>query len=142
MTNASNSGDAGADLAGLCEKGGELFRVVTREQGGERRAEFADDLRGAVQVFFKSAQPLMIPARHDFRSGAGRVGHVDADGRGLADAVEAADALLEEFGVGGEVVEDEVVGELDVAALDAAAVEEATGDRLRTLERVVAGLAV
>ena len=46
---------------------------------------------------------------------------------GLADAVEAADALLEQLGVAREVEEDEVVGELEVAALaaDLGADEEA-----------------
>jgi hypothetical protein len=52
---------------------------------------------------------------------------MDVDRAFLADAVEAADALLEEFDVVGEVKEDEVVGELEVAAFaaDLGADEEA-----------------
>ena len=61
----------------------------------------------------------MIPFNDAFLGAAGHVGHVDADGLGLADAVEAADALFEEAGVEREVEEDEVVGELEVAALAA-----------------------
>jgi hypothetical protein len=37
----------------------------------------------------------------------------------LADAVESADALLEDFGIEGEVEEDEVVGELEVTSFTA-----------------------
>ena len=44
---------------------------------------------------------------------------MDIDVSGLADAVEAADALLEDFGIAGEAEEDEVAGELEVPAFGA-----------------------
>ena len=58
-------------------------------------------------------------AGDDLVGGAGEVGDVDANGLGLANAVEAADALLDESRVEGEVEEDEVMGELEVASLAA-----------------------
>ena len=44
---------------------------------------------------------------------------MDADGLGLADAVQAPDALLQQVRVQGQVEQHQVVGELEVAALAA-----------------------
>jgi hypothetical protein len=41
-------------------------------------------------------------------------GDMDMDGRCLADAVEAADALFQQLGIVGQVEQDEVVGELKI----------------------------
>src|SRR6185437_14278506 len=44
---------------------------------------------------------------------------MDADVAALADAVEAADALLEQVGIERQVPQDDVVGELEIAAFRA-----------------------
>ena len=61
----------------------------------------------------------MQPAGVQGGPAAHAVGDVDVDVSGLADPVEAADALFEQFGIAGEAEEDEVAGELEVAAFAA-----------------------
>ncbi len=72
-----------------------------------------------MEVVFDGVEAFVVPAGENFGAGALFERDVDVDGLGLADAVEAADALLEQLGVVGEVEEDEVVGELEVAAFAA-----------------------
>ena len=92
--------------------------VVVRE-GEEAGLELVLIVVATVDQGFEGIEPAVIPLDDAFLGAAGDVGDVDADGLGLADAVEAADALFEEAGVEREVEEDEVVGELEVAALAA-----------------------
>ena len=61
----------------------------------------------------------MQPAGLEFGSAVFAIGNVDVDVTGLADAVESADALFEDFGIAGESEQDEVSGELEVAAFRA-----------------------
>lgn len=69
----------------------------------------------------------MEPAGLELGAAVFSVGYVDVDVVSLADAIEAADALFEDFGITGEAEEDEVAGELEVAAFgsDLRADEEA-----------------
>jgi hypothetical protein len=113
-------GEGAAELLGACEKRLERlgFERVVAELG-EFLGEFRRDLGGAVEVVFEGVEALVVPAGEDLGGVPGEVGNVDLDEGGLTDAVEASDALLEEFGIGGQVEENEVVGELEVAALAA-----------------------
>ena len=104
---------------GFFDEGGEVFFGEAVGKGGDFGGESGLDFGGAVDGGFEGVEALVIPESEGFGAGAGEVGNVDVDGGGLADAVEAADALLEEFDVAGEVEEDEVVGELEVAAFAA-----------------------
>ncbi len=104
---------------GFFDEGGEVFFGEAVGNGGDFGGEGGLDFGGAVDGGFEGIEALVIPESEGFGAGAGEVGNVDVDGGGLADAVEAADALLEEFDVAGEVEEDEVVGELEVAAFAA-----------------------
>ena len=61
----------------------------------------------------------MEPAGLEFGSAADAVGHMDVDGAGLADAVEAADALFQQLRIARQAEEHEVVGELEIPALAA-----------------------
>jgi hypothetical protein len=117
------SGEAGLEFLvrgdGFFDEGGKGFFGEAVGEGGDFGGEGGLDFGGAVDGGFEGIEALVIPESEGFGAGAGEVGDVDVDGGGLADAVEATDALLEEFDVVGEVEEDEVVGELEVAALAA-----------------------
>jgi hypothetical protein len=104
---------------GFFDEGGEVFFGEAVGEDGDFGGEGGLNFGGAVDGGFEGIEALVIPESEGFGAGAGEVGNVDVDGGGLADAVEAADALLEEFDVAGEVEEDEVVGELEVAAFAA-----------------------
>ena len=63
----------------------------SRKHGGQRR--------GAVGIFLKGVQTLVIPAGINLLRAAFAKRDMDVDRRGLTDAVESPDALLEEFGI-------------------------------------------
>jgi hypothetical protein len=114
-----------AEFGGLGDEGVELrpgdfsppaVVVSEREEAG---FEFVLIVVAAVERGFEGIEAAVIPLDDALFGAAGDVGHVDADRLGLADTVEAADALLEETGIEREIEEDEVVGELEVAALAA-----------------------
>ena len=112
-------GELGLDALGFGEEVGERggrrggHDVVAEGVGGGGHGGGAGDGLG------EGVEAFVVPAEEDFFGGAEGVGQVEVDGAALADAVEAADALFEEIGVGGEVVEDEVAGELEIAAFAA-----------------------
>jgi len=83
------------------------------------RAQGGIDLVGAGQMGGEGVQPFMIPAHKHFLAAAGEKGDEDLDRLALADAVEAANALLEQFGIGGQIKEEEVVAELEIPAFAA-----------------------
>ena len=85
------------------------------ELGVESFQEFATPR----QVFRERIQPFLIPARQDFLVTAEDEGHVDLNISALADAVEPPYALLQKGGIQGQVEQDQVVGELEVAAFAA-----------------------
>jgi hypothetical protein len=70
-------------------------------------------------IFLKGVERLVIPVGEHMGARAFLERDMDMDGRGLADAVEAADALFQQLGVIGQVEQDEVVGELKIPALAA-----------------------
>ena len=88
-------------------------------EGEEAGFEFVLVVVAAVERGLEGIETAVIPLDDTLLGAAGDVGHVDADRLSLADTVEATDALLEETGVEREIEEDEVVGELKVAALAA-----------------------
>ena len=75
---------------------GRFFLGAVRECDGEETvAEFFAELGAAVDRGFEGVEAAVVPFEDGFVGGAFHVGNVDADGLGLADAVEAADALLD-----------------------------------------------
>ena len=108
----------------------------------ELRAKLRRHLGCGVGIFFEGIETFVIPARKNLFGAAGNERDVDVDRRGLPDAVEAADALLEQFGVGRQIEEDEVVRKLEIAALAAnlRAGEEARAVRLGEERRVAVAL--
>ena len=66
-----------------------------------------------------AVETVVVPVDEQLRPAVREEGEMDADGFGLADAVEAADPLFEQFGIERQVEEHEVVGKLEVAALAA-----------------------
>ena len=88
-------------------------------EGEEAGLELVLVVVAAVEGGLEGVEAAVIPFDDAFLGAARDVGDVNADRLGLADPVEAADALLEETGIEGEIEEDEVVGELEVAALAA-----------------------
>ena len=73
------------------------------------------DRAGAVQGVLEGRETSVIPERLEFLFGALNKGNVNMDVGGLPDAVEAADTLLEQARVAGEIEKDEMVGELEIA---------------------------
>ena len=61
----------------------------------------------------------MIPAGINLLRTAFAKRDMDVDRRGLSDAVESPDALLEEFGIPRQIEEHEMVGELEISPLAA-----------------------
>ena len=124
-------GECGGDAeAGALGGGHEVVESGGGRVGeglGEEGLSGGSDGGGAGEGLGEGLEAVAVPAEEDFFGGAGGEGDVEVDGAGLADAVEAADALFEEVGVGGEVEEDEVLGELEIAAFaaDFGAEEEA-----------------
>jgi len=56
-----------------------------------------------VGIFLKGVQTLVIPAGINLLRAAFAKRDMDVDRRGLSDAVESPDALLEEFGIRGQI---------------------------------------
>ncbi len=112
---------------GIC---GELVRLREQQrQVGLRGVPFQRLQQGRLQAFEyavaggarggKGVQAVPVPVEQVGLGAGLQVRHVDADGLALADAVEAADALLQQVRVQGQVEQDQVVGELEVASLAA-----------------------
>ena len=74
--------------------------------------EFAAAHEGCAE----SVQAIVVPAEHDFLSGALHVRHVHDDIFGLADAVQAPDTLFHKRRVEREVEQHQMVRELEIAA--------------------------
>ena len=79
-------------------------------ESAQQFAAIGDHMREGIQAF-------MHPAHQDFLRAARDGGDMQVDFATLADAVEAADALFQHVGMEGQVPEDEVLRELEVAAL-------------------------
>ncbi len=86
---------------------------------GQLGAQGGVDFPGSRQVGGKSIQPFMIPAGDDLLAAPLEIGDENLNGLLLADAVEAADALLEQLGIGRQVEEEELVAELEITPLAA-----------------------
>ena len=69
--------------------------------------------------FLKGVERLVIPVGEHMGARAFLERNMNMDGRGLADAVEAADALFQQLGIIGQVEQDEVVSELKIPAFAA-----------------------
>ena len=80
---------------GFFDEGGECFFGEAVSEGGDFGGEGGLDFGGAVDGGFEGVEALVIPESEGFGAAGGKVGDVDVDGGGLADAVEATDALLE-----------------------------------------------
>ena len=89
-------------------QGGQQFLAQLLECGGCRRAGGREGL-----------EPLGVPAVEGFPRPSLHVGHMDLNGFTLADAVQTAYALFQQVGVQGQVEQDQVMGELEIAALAA-----------------------
>lgn len=68
---------------------------------------------------FEGIETFVIPCGKRFKVAAGEMRHVNVDGAGLADAVQATDALFKQFDIVREIQEDKMVGELEVSAFTA-----------------------
>lgn len=117
------AGEFGLELlmggGGFFDEWGERFLGESVFEEGDFGGEGGLDFGGSVDGGFEGVEALMIPEGEGFGAAAGEVGDVDVDGGGLADAVETADALFEQLDIVWEVEQDEVVGELEVAAFAA-----------------------
>lgn len=78
-----------------------------------------EDVVASGEGFFEGVEAFVEPAEAVGFGAFFEVWYMEVDVGGLTDAVEAADALFEHFGVGGKMVEDEVLAELEVAAFAA-----------------------
>ena len=67
----------------------------------------------------KGVQTLVIPAGINLLRAAFAKRDMNVDRRGLTDAVESPDALLEKFWIRRQIEEHEVVGELEISPLAA-----------------------
>ena len=72
-----------------------------------------------VEGRFEGVETVMIPLRDGFIGTAGDVGHMDANRLGLANAIEATDALLHEAGIERQIKEHEVMRELEITSFTA-----------------------
>ena len=82
-------------------------------------AESTQHLAAVGQYLAEGVKAFVQPALQHFLGAAGHGGGVQVDVAGLADAVEASDALLEHVRVQRQVPEHQVLGELEVAAFGA-----------------------
>lgn len=113
-------GGGGGEEVGDFGGGGEFAADgMAGDEGEHTLAELGLELGATVEGAGEGGEAGVIPSGEELAGGIGEVGDVEADGLGLADAVEAADALLDEAGVERQVEEHEVVGELEVAAFAA-----------------------
>ena len=99
--------------------GDELFKFFgvrkIRRQRQHLVAELLQQLVRAMQITFQRLQPLVIPTRQHLLRTALEVRRVHVDGLGLADAIEPADALLEQLRIQRQIKQHEVVHKLKVA---------------------------
>ncbi|KZV15209.1 hypothetical protein F511_29958 [Dorcoceras hygrometricum] len=77
----------------------------------------AQQLAAVGRAVAERIHALVVPARQHVLRAVGHGQDVDADVVGLADAVEAADALLQQVGIQRQVPQHQPVRELEVAAL-------------------------
>ena len=112
-------GDFVTELLALGEEFFEVRSVGVGEEAVEVGEEFVGDGGGAFQRMGEGVEAFRIPTGEDFVAGAAEVRDVDVDRFGLADAIESSDPLFQKLRVGGEIEEDEVVGELEVSAFAA-----------------------
>ena len=106
--------------AGAVEEIGERFLAlggIGGEESLQLVVELTMDRACPVEGVFEGPESAMIPEGLELLAGALGEGHVDVNILGLADAIEASDALFEQSGIVGQVEENEVMGKLEIASL-------------------------
>ena len=96
---------------------GSLLAVAGVPQGGERADAVAEPLQqqlGRGDRPAESPHTFMVPAGENLLAGAPHVGHVDQHVAVLPDAIDAADALLDQVWIYWQVEHDEVPRVLEV----------------------------
>ena len=82
-------------------------------------AKLVQQFVAAFEVTFKGIQAFVVPTRQNLLRAAREKRNMDLDVFGLPDAIQPADALFEQLRVERQVKQDEVMGELEIAAFAA-----------------------
>src|SRR6476620_11827269 len=102
-------------LLGFLEQCLERRRVELRKRRSQRLCQFAGDLVPAMQVLFEGAQAFVIPPREHLLTGTLQIRYMNVDRLRLANSIQAADPLLEQFRLTRQIKQHEMMHELEVA---------------------------
>ena len=89
------------------------------QRGNERVFRLQKDSLTCRAGFFKRIQAGVVPMEHHRQRAVFQIRYVDFDGVGLADAIQAANALLEQIGIQRQIEQHQMMGKLEIAAFAA-----------------------